>query len=528
MKNFSVLLVVLYSCACLMSSCEHGENLPDIGQGFEVDSLSDPWDGLSINTRFCSHIHGDRFYFNFEAADSTMTLTNVTQENDLEVEDRVEIYFSPEKDMKKSYYCVEMDPHANVLDYKADYYRKLDFQWNFSTLQVQSDVTPWGYRVSGSIALCELESFGINLEKGFWLGVFQADYHPDGSVNWFTLVPTDSKEADFHTPDNLMKCKATQMKERRGVVLYPNDITSLGVNEWAHRIDVAGINLIGLHAATFNDPIDSLKNFVQSELGQQFLRMCEGKGVDVEYEVHALQYLLPRDMFTVHPEYFPADSNGVRQQAYNICFTSEEVLEAMRPRLEALLEWMKPTTHRYFFWPDDAQIPCLCENCRKYTASEQNLLYENRFLEMLREYDKEATLAHLAYAKALDAPRKVRANSGIFLEYAPIGRDYKSSLSPNEAAAYKANLLAFPAYSQHILEYWLDESMFSQWKPNELVPLPDNSVQCAEDITFYRGNGACSITTFATWLNGRYVEKYGSADSIFVKYGQSFSRQNMK
>lgn len=506
----------------LMTGCQNASHLTEVGQGFETDSLYCPWDGLTVDTRFSCHVANGRFYFGFEAADTTLTIHEVTKEEDLMNEDRVEIYFSPKQDLSQSYYCFEMDPNGNVLDYKADYFRKLDFKWNFSTLTVKTDVTPWGYRVGGSVDVSELNRLGIDLEKGFWLGVFQADYHVNDSVNWFTLVPMDTKEADFHIPGNLMPCKVTPIKERRGVVLYPHDITSLGIEEWEHRIDIAGLNLIGLHAATFGNPIDSLEVFVKSQLGQDFLAMCSRKGVDVEYEVHALMHLLPREMFDEHPEYFPADSNGVRQKAYNICFSSKDALEAMRPRLEALLQWMKPTTHRYFFWSDDAQIPCMCEHCRQYSASEQHLLYENSFLEMLREYDPQATLAHLAYSKGIDAPKQVRAKRGIFLEYAPISRDYSKGIAPEVASAYQANLLAFPAYSQHILEYWLDESMFSHWKFMNLVPLPDNSAQCAKDVDFYRSNGATSITTFATWLNGRYVKQYGSTDSIFLNYGKAF------
>ena len=106
------------------------------------------------------------------------------------------------------------------------------------------------YRGKEFIAVKELQDLGIDFNQ-FWLGVFQADYHPDGSVNWYSLVPTNDKEADFHTPGYLMPCCATPMAEHRGVVLYPNDITSLGLEEWEHRIKIAGINLIGLHAATF-------------------------------------------------------------------------------------------------------------------------------------------------------------------------------------------------------------------------------------------------------------------------------------
>ena len=316
----------------------------------------------------------------------------------------------------------------------------------------------------------------------------------------------------------------TPKEEKRGVVIYPNDVTTVGLDEWEKRIRLGGINLIGLHAATVNDPIDTLEAFVKSPTGQSFLNMCESMGVDVEYELHALQYILPRELFDSHPEYFREDAGGVRQKQYNMCFTSEEAVEAMRPQIESLLEWMHPTTHRYFFWTDDKQDKfCHCKNCRGYSPSEQALIYENRLLKLLREYDPEATLAHLAYHQTVEPPAKIRADKGIFLEFAPINRDYSLPLPYASTEALKANMLAFPAYSQHILEYWLDESMFSKWKRDRLVPNPFRTAECARDIYKYRSMGASDITTFATWLYGDYIRQYGSTDSIFSGYGEAFS-----
>jgi hypothetical protein len=199
------------------------------------------------------------------------------------------------------------------------------------------------------------------------------------------------------------------------------------------------------------------------------------------------------------------------------------VTEAIRPQLERLLEWMKPTTHRYFLWPDDKEYKyCYCEDCREFSPSEQTLLFENRLLALLREYDPEATLAHLAYHQTLPAPRRVRAAEGIFLEYAPILRDYAEPLPEGELRALQDNLLAFPAYTQHILEYWLDESMNSRWKKAELKELAFDPAQCARDVALYRSLGAASVTQFATWLNGDYVRQYGVTDELFRGYGKAF------
>ena len=513
----------LPAMAVLAAACSPA-GFTDVGQGYGTNALFAPWDGLQDDTRFCCHSTADRFFFSFEVTDTTICLSEpFLSERDVEPEDRVEVFFCPLSGMEAGYHCAEIDPEGRIMDYSAKFYRDFDYGWDFKSMEAWSSRTPWGYRVAGSVLRSELEDLGLNLEKGFLMGVFRADFKPDGSVNWYSLVPTADTAPDFHKPDVLFRCTMNPKPERRGVVVYPNDITSVGLEEWENRIRLSGINLIGLHAATVNDPIDTLEAFVRSTTGQSFLKLCSRMGVDVEYELHALQFILPRDLYDSHPEYFRQDPEGERQQQYNMCFTSAEAVEAMRPQIENLLEWMKPTTHRYFFWTDDKQGKfCFCDECSGYSPSEQALIYENRLLEMLREYDPEATLAHLAYHQTVEPPVKVRADEGIFLEFAPINRDYSLPLPMESSLALKENLLAFPACSQHILEYWLDESMFSGWKRDRLVPMPFKEEECARDIWDYRRLGSSDMTTFATWLYGDYIEKYGSTDRYFKGYGHAF------
>ena len=530
LKHYQQFLLAAFGTLFLCASCQESAkicqesecSIPDIGQGFQTDSLFAPWDGLATPTRFCCHSTEERFYFNFEVEDSTLTVSEpCLTEDDILPEDRVELFFSQDSLMNQ-YYCAEMDAAARKLDNSGKFFRQLDFDWKFSTMELDTMWTSFGYRVGGSIALSELRELGMDLENGFWLGVFQADFRKDGTVNWYSLVKTDDEKPDFHKPNVLFKCKMTPKKEHRGVVIYPSDIISVGIEEWERRIDLSGVNVIGLHAATFHEPVDVLEEFVKSDLGKEFMAMCKKKGVDVEYEIHALSYLLPRSLYETHPEYFREKEDGKRDPEYNLCFSSEEAIEAMRPQIEKLLKWMHPTTHRYFFWPDDGRGMCFCPQCRKLSNADQCLLYENRLLSILKEYDPEATLSHLAYFQAIDAPTKIRASKDIFLEFAPISRNYEEPLPLTSERALRKNLLAFPGFSQHILEYWLDESMFSVWKKDSLVPFPNNKGAAKRDIGNYRKLGATSFTTFATWLNQDYIDKYGKTDDIFASYKAAF------
>lgn len=522
MRRFFYALALLYIASC----CAPRTDIPDIGAGFGCETLHAPWHGLDASTRFTCHSTADRFFFSFDAVDSTLTLTEpFTNERDVDPEDRVEFFFSPAADLSEPYYCAEIDPHGRVMDYKAQFYRDFDFGWGYRTLEARGEITPWGYRVAGSVSREELASLGIDLDGVFWFGVFQGDYAADGSVRWFSYVPQDVASPDFHQSGVFFPCRMTPRQESPGVVIYPGDVKTVGIAEWERRLKLSGIRRIGLHAATVNDPVDSLAAFVQSPLGQEFLGLCKKLDVDVEYEIHAIESLLPRGLYAEHPEWFRCGEEGTRVADYNLCFTNPEVIAAIRPQLEKMLEWMKPTTHRYYLWPDDKEWKyCCCEQCSAYSPSEQTLIFENRLLALLREYDPEATLAHLAYHQTLPAPHKVRASEGVFLEFAPILRDYANPLTEEEMTALQENLLAFPAGTQAILEYWLDASMYARWKKDTRNEVPFNKDQCRRDIDNYRSFGATEITTFATWIDGAYINRFGDTGPLFRSYGESFKQ----
>jgi hypothetical protein len=191
-----------------------------------------------------------------------------------------------------------------------------------------------------------------------------------------------------------------------------------------------------------------------------------------------------------------------------------------------IIGWLKPTTHRYLFWTDDVNGAfCNCEQCVKYSESEQALIYENKLLAILRKKDPEATLAHLAYHNTLTAPVNVNPSDGIFLEYAPISRNYTEALSEEHLKNLRDNLTVFPAKSAHVLEYWLDASMFSRMirvGRDNVAQVPWDLNNCERDVKLYTGLGIKSITTFATWMiSSDYIRKFGENNTrkIVDEYG---------
>ena len=161
-----------------------------------------PWDGLDDETEFSCRCDGERLCFSYDVVDSTMTVFDeFPTERTVDDEDRVEIFFSCDS-LMSSYWCAEIDPKARPMDYAVHFGQPFDYEWNFSTLQADARLTVRGYQVEGSVALSELRELGIRTDD-FYLGVFRADFHPDGSVNWYSLVSTDDKTPYFHKPNVL-------------------------------------------------------------------------------------------------------------------------------------------------------------------------------------------------------------------------------------------------------------------------------------------------------------------------------------
>lgn len=303
----------------------------------------------------------------------------------------------------------------------------------------------------------------------------------------------------------------------RGVMLQPVDLT---LRDWPQRAKRADLTTIELQ------PFPKLvMDFVRSEEGQKFLEKCKMLGLQVEYELHAMRELLPRELFNTDPSLYRMDEHGVRTPDANLCVSSEGALEIISRNALSISKVLHPTTGRYFFWGDDAQPYCHCPECGGLSESEQSLIVENRILETLHKMDPKAKVAHLAYARTLQPPKKIKPKRGIFLEYAPIQRRYDIPLASKDDRnqcrhldLLDANLEFFGSDDAQVLEYWLDSSRFSGWK-KPAVKVPFDSKVLASDLETYSSRGIRHITTHAVWIDAEYVEKYG--DPPIGEYGSA-------
>jgi hypothetical protein len=318
-------------------------------------------------------------------------------------------------------------------------------------------------------------------------------------------------------------CQTVQSEpffKTRGVVITPSDVT---LGDWEKRAKQAGLTTIALHPFP-----TTVLNFVQSDDGRSFLEKCLRVGLQVEYELHAMRELLPRNLFLEDKSLFRMNEKGERVPDANLCVHSSSALDIAAENALKFARSLQPTTGRYFFWGDDGQPWCRCDRCRGLTDSDQALLFENHLIKALRRLNPKASLAHLAYANTLSPPRTVKPEPGVFLEYAPIKRrydiPYKQQITPDQPdalSALDANLKVFPADSAQVLEYWLDVSRFSGWK-RPAVKLPWRRDVLESDLATCGSRGIRHVTSFAVYVDAEYRRMYGEPDFI-QGYGEAFT-----
>lgn len=488
-------------------------------------------------TEFRALVDSERLWFAFDVEDADVVMAEeFSGELNLDLEDRVEIFFARDAALDR-YFCIEIDPLGRVHDYAGRSYRKFDDNWNCAGLRAAGRISTRGYTVEASIPLESLsELLGRRISPGASLrvGLFRAEFGKgalgDADDNWMSRVKPNTASPDFHVPSAFADWRlpdaepaGSEVFRTRGVVLVPEDLSA---TDWPKRAARAGLTTIALHHSTSTGNVAS---FIESPRGQQFLRECARLGLHVEYELHAMRDLLPRDLFDRHPEWFRMDEQGKRVPDANLCVTSKPALEIVATNAVRLARRLPPTTSRYFFWGDDGLPWCRCPGCREFSDSDQALLLENRIVGELRKLDPGAELAHLAYANTLAPPAKVKPAPGVFLEFAPIYRRYDVPYArqtgpeaKDALSALDANLAVFPRATAQALEYWLDVSRFSKWK-RPATELPWDERVLVDDAETYAKMGIRHVTTFAVWIDADYLERFGEPVAI-RQYGAALRR----
>ena len=309
----------------------------------------------------------------------------------------------------------------------------------------------------------------------------------------------------------------------RGLVLNVRDLR--GNLDWPRLAHESHVNTLATHFA----PADVMP-FIQSDFGRRFLDGCAKYGIQVEHELHALDYLLPRELFEKNPELFRMDEKGVRQKKSNGCFGNPRTLEIVAEKAVEVARVCRSSTGRYYYWMSDCAPACKCPKCRGLSHSDQAVLVENAIVKALRrEIDPKATLSHLAYERGTAVPRQVKPHEGLFLEFAPIFR-WRRNHGPfnredlpegcDHLQQLDALLELFPASTAQVLEYWLDESLYCYYK-KPLLKLVWDEDRTRRDIEAYARRGIRNYTTFACMIDDDYVREFGRESlDCFGAYGR--------
>jgi hypothetical protein len=173
--------------------------------GKDNDSI---WDKAVSLTDFCSPWEDTTFdkiefkalwnkenllcRFRVEDPEVHIDITEVGNKS-INISDRVELFFRID-DSLSPYYCLEIDPSARIMDFRAQPARQFDFDWNWPAkhIEVRSVMQPDYFIVEIALSIDFLKELGILKNGQLETGIFRAKYkqQENGSYKpiWITWV----------------------------------------------------------------------------------------------------------------------------------------------------------------------------------------------------------------------------------------------------------------------------------------------------------------------------------------------------
>ena len=299
----------------------------------------------------------------------------------------------------------------------------------------------------------------------------------------------------------------------KNILIHPEELNK----KWIDRMADGGIKILGIHPHGGGRATESLKELIGLLETAEYRALIDyaiSRGLEIEYEMHAARFLLPAELFESHPEYFRTMANGERTDKFNFCVSNAEALDLVAKNAAELAKKLYCSRPVFYFWLDDAKnCHCKCEKCRDLSPSDQLLIAVNAMIGEIRKYIPDAKLAYLAYQDSLEVPTAIKPADGVFLEYAPIEK-YKNE-APERIEVERNMLLKQADYfgwkDSKVLEYWLDNSLFSGWKKPP-KPFTANAQAIKKEVAEYADLGFEIISTFGCFLGEDYEELYGEPD----------------
>lgn len=171
-----------------------------------LTGFSYPWETEKAPaTSFSALWDGSWLYCLFRVNDdSVITLVNKNDKLEVGASDRVEIFMSADTSLSP-YYCLEMDATGRVLDYRASFYRKMDYSWKWPNDQfaIKTAKLKNGYAVEIAISIQSLKDLGLLQNDRLLAGLFRAERKSGegrGNLHWISWIKPNAVKPDFHTP----------------------------------------------------------------------------------------------------------------------------------------------------------------------------------------------------------------------------------------------------------------------------------------------------------------------------------------
>ena len=301
-----------------------------------------------------------------------------------------------------------------------------------------------------------------------------------------------------------------------GLIINPQDLSK----RWIDRMADNSLDVLGIHSEGGKEAykfVEELEGLVETPTFRGLIDYAKERGVKIEYELHAAGYLVPRSMISEHPEYFRMNGNGERVNDWNFCVTNPDALALCVRRAANLASKLYGSEHNFYFWMDDGRdTHCMCENCRKYSPSEQQLIVVNAMLSEIKKSIPDARMSYLAYFDSIVPPVRIKPDAGVFLEYAPFEKytavgDDAEQKKTREREMLMPLIETFRPEPPKVLEYWFDNSIFSdRVRPPKKFTLDEKLMRT--DVLNYKSIGFDSMTSFACYLGDDYHELWGDVD----------------
>lgn len=306
------------------------------------------------------------------------------------------------------------------------------------------------------------------------------------------------------------------------VLINPADVG----NEWLDIFLSSGADVLGIHPVAGKageKHLLALLETVKTDEFRSFIDKVTSAGKKIEYQLHAMSHLLPRELFSSKPELFRESENDERTAEFNLCPSSEEALDIVRENARVLASQLYGSSEKYYFWTDDVKGSfCHCEKCRGLSPSDQAMKIYNAILDGVRRFRADAKVCYLAYQDAIFPPTQVKKSDGVFLEFAPIDRDLTLPLTDEKNADTRRVLAPlldfFGKEDSRVLEYWIDNSLFCKWSlPYKKLPFYPDVI--SSDAEYYTALGFEGLSSFACYLGPDYIKEFGTPPiKEFISY----------